>query len=143
LLEDSRHGALGVALPESGHPFVSRVAVAQAPDGGLVTLVSELALHTAAMRSDPRASLLLGVPRPRGDPLAQPRLTLQVLAKFVSRDDPEHPALRKRWLRSHPKARLYVDFADFSFVRLEVNSASLNAGFGKAYMMTQADLSPC
>lgn len=140
LLEHARHGALGVIDPQSGAPFVTRIAVARDADGTPLTLISALAQHTAALRSDPRASLLLGEPGPRGDPLTHPRITLAATARFLPRPSAEHDAARARYLAQQPKAKLYIDFADFSLLRLEVCSAFLNAGFGKAYALTPADL---
>jgi hypothetical protein len=54
----------------------------------------------------------------------------------------ERPALRALWLRAHPKAKLYIDFADFAFVRLTPITALLNAGFGKARRLSAQDLCP-
>ncbi|MEZ5794205.1 HugZ family pyridoxamine 5'-phosphate oxidase [Albidovulum sp.] len=142
IMQGARTAALAVIDPETGGPHVSRIAFGRAPDGTCLTLVSDIARHARALRADQRASLLLGEPGAKGDPLAQPRLTLAVTAGFVAPDDPERPGLRAAWLAQHPKARLYADFADFHFVRLEVSSAFLNGGFGKAYAMKPVDLVP-
>ena len=74
LLNDSRHGALGVLDPESGGPFVSRVATAWEGRAALI-LVSALSHHSRALMADPRCSLLVGEPGPKGDPLTHPRLS--------------------------------------------------------------------
>ena len=137
LLAEADHAALGVLDPETGGPHVTRVAVASA-DGVPLTLISSLSHHTAALRADPRCSLLVGEPGPRGDPLTHPRLTLLALARPAPPD--ERAALRALWLARHPKARLYVDFADFAFVRLVPSGAHLNGGFGRAYRLGPADL---
>lgn len=140
LLAGARHGALGVIDPAGGGPFVSRVALAADGDGTPLTLVSELAVHTVALRADPRAGLLVGEPGPRGDPLTHPRLSLTAHARFLDRPSSEHEAARARFLAAQPKAKLYIDFADFRLVRLEVTGALLNGGFGKAWRLTPADL---
>lgn len=140
LLVGARFGALGTLDPAGGAPVVSRVAVGTTPAGAPLTLVSDLAAHTRALRADPRASLLVGEPGPRGDPLTHPRLTLHCRARFVDRGGAEHAALRIRYLATHPKAALYIDFADFGFVVLAPEGASLNGGFGRAYELTRADL---
>lgn len=140
LLSGARHGALGVLDPASGAPLVTRVALVPGPDGTPLTLVSDLAAHTAALRADPRASLLVGEPGARGDPLAHPRLTLALRAAFVAPDDTARPTLRAAFLAGQPKAKLYIDFADFHLVRLAVLSAALNGGFGRAFALTPADL---
>ena len=139
LMAEAGHGALGVIDPEGGGPHVTRVAVGFA-DGMPLTLISSLSHHTRALHADPRCSLLLGEPGPRGDPLTHPRLTLIARASFVAPDDPGRPALREAWLSRHPKAKLYVDFADFAFARLAPSGAHLNGGFGRAYRLSAADL---
>jgi heme iron utilization protein len=142
LLADARHAALAVLHPDSGGPFVSRVALGTAPDGAPVTLISTLALHTRALRADPRAAVLVGEPGPKGDPLTHPRLTVQARARFIDRTDPAHAAIREKYLADHPKSTLYADFADFGFVLFDVEGAALNGGFGKAYNLTAEDLKP-
>ncbi len=140
LIAGARFGALAVRLPETGAPYVSRVAVGTDAAGRPVTLVSTLAQHTTALRADPACSLLLGEPDTKGDPLTHPRLTLQARADFVAPDGPDHALLRARWLETHPKAALYVDFADFGFLRFAVAEAFLNGGFGKAFALGPDDL---
>jgi putative heme iron utilization protein len=134
LLLDARHGALGVIDPESGGPFVTRIAVGW--DGkAALALVSTLAQHTRSLQANPACSLLVGEPGPKGDPLVHPRLTL--LARAEPADKAAH---RDGWLFQHPKTTLYYDFADFLLLRLGVRSAFLNGGFGKAFRLTPEDL---
>ena len=140
LIARARFAALAVLDPASGWPTVTRIALVRDPDGAPLTLISDLSGHTAALRADPRCSLLVGEPALKGDPLTHPRLTLQCEARFVRRDDPDHPALRAHYLEQQPKATLYIDFADFSLVRLGVVEAHLNGGFGKAYRPAPSDL---
>ena len=140
LIDGAGFGALGVRDPETGAPMISRIAVATDPGGQPITLISDLSHHTRALQADPVCSLLLGEPGDRGDPLTHPRITLQCRAEFVERSADAHAALRDRYLAHRPKARLYVDFADFRFVRLHVSAAYLNGGFGRAFVLTPADL---
>ncbi|MGR3515396.1 MAG: HugZ family pyridoxamine 5'-phosphate oxidase [Paracoccaceae bacterium] len=133
LLHDAPHGALGVTL--NGGPFVTRVALAPGDDGTATTLISDLAPHTGALRSDPEASLMIGEPG-KGDPLAHPRLTLQVKATFLDKTE----VAAATYLAQQPKAKLYIGFADFHLVRLTPHEAWLNGGFGKAYRLTPDDL---
>ncbi|MEM6824393.1 MAG: pyridoxamine 5'-phosphate oxidase family protein [Pseudomonadota bacterium] len=140
LISGARFGALGVIDPQTAAPMVSRIAVGTSEDGTPVALISDLSHHTRALREHAAASLLVGEPGSKGDPLTHPRLTLQGEALFIDRNGPEHGALRARWLATHPKAKLYIDFADFGFVRLVVTSAYLNGGFGKAFVLTSEDL---
>jgi putative heme iron utilization protein len=140
LLSDARHAALGTIHAGTGAPHVTRIAFGLDGMGNALTLVSDLATHSRGMRADPRASIMIGEPGPRGDPLIHPRLTLQTRAQFISHEDPVHRSLRRVWLTDHPKSQLYVDFADFHFVVLQVESADLNAGFGKAFHLLREDL---
>jgi heme iron utilization protein len=139
LLRTSRAGALATIDRNTGHPFGSLVNVAADIDGSPLILISRLATHTANLEKDRRASLLLASAG-RGDPLVHPRLT--VLGDFapVMREDPGEPRLRRRFLARHPKSELYAGFADFSFWRLAVVSAHLNAGFARAADLKAADL---
>jgi len=139
LLARARFGALAVLQGTAGRPFVSRIAVG-CDRAGPLSLVSDLAQHTGALRAHPECSLLVGEPGGKGDPLTHPRLTLQCTADFVPRDAPGFADLRAAWLASHPKAKLYIDFADFSFVRFRVDQAFLNGGFGLASMLSGEDL---
>lgn len=138
LLRSARYVALAVLEPEGGYPSVSRVLLATDTDGSPVILVSALSAHTRALAQDRRVSLLAGEPG-KGDPLAHPRLTLSCLAETVERDGPVHQRLRARFIARHPKAKLYIDFPDFRFFRLIPQSASLNGGFGRAYLLPGED----
>lgn len=138
LVRGARFAAIGVLEPETGFPFTSRVLTGTDADGVPVILVSGLSVHTSALLEDPRASLLFGEPG-KGDPLAHPRITLRTRAVRVPRDDKGHAALRARFISRHPKAALYADFPDFTFFRMMPDSASLNGGFGKAYMLEASD----
>jgi putative heme iron utilization protein len=131
LLRATRAGALATIDRNTGHPFGSLVNIATDIDGSPLILISRLSTHTAHLEQDRRASLLLASVG-RGDPLAHPRLT--VLGDFVPivRDDPNEARLRRRFLARHPKSELYAGFADFSFWRLAVVAAHLNAGFARA-----------
>ena len=139
LLRSARHAAIAVLDPETGFPFASRVLVATDIDGTPVILVSALSAHTKALANDPRASLLTGEPG-KGDPLAHPRLTTQCLAEPVERDSTLHERIRTRFLDRHAKAKLYIDFPDFRFFRLAPQQASLNGGFGRAYILRGNEL---
>lgn len=129
---EARHAALAV-VRDDGTPSVTRVALTADKDSMLVTLISDLSLHTKALRNGRSCSLLVGEPGKKGDPLTYPRLTLHCVPRFVTREDAEYEGLRDWYLERRPKAKLYVDFADFNFVRFEVEDGLLNAGFGKAY----------
>lgn len=141
LIANARFGALGVIDPVTGFPSVTRVALGPGPEGGLFSLVSGLSAHSRALRLDPRVSLLVGEPGPKGDPLTHPRLSLQAEAQVFAANDPHTTALKARWLADHPKAKLYIDLPDFFFVKFRLLSGALNGGFGRAFVLTETDLS--
>ena len=127
--------ALATLDPGTGFPSVSR-ATTIVEGGAPVVMISDLSHHTRALKADPRCSIMLGTAPEKGDPLAFPRVTVFARGAPVERGTDEHGTLREAWLAAHPKAALYVDFADFRFWRLKVERASLNGGFGKAYELT-------
>jgi len=139
LIHGARFAAIGVLEPGTGFPFTSRVLTGIDVDGTPLILVSALSVHTNALVADSRASLLFGEPG-KGDPLAHPRITVRTKAEPVGRDDPDHARLRARFIARHPKAALYADFPDFAFFRMAPESASMNGGFGKAFVLEASDL---
>jgi len=139
LVRTARFGALAVLESETGTPLASRVGVATDLDGTPLILVSMLSAHTRALLADPRCSLLVGEPG-KGDALAYPRITLVCRAAGLERGTAEHARAERRYLNRNPKAKLYVGLGDFSFFRLELQRASLNGGFGKAYLFKREDL---
>lgn len=142
LLAGAHFASLSFADEETGSPAISRIAIGLDAAGCPVTLISALAHHHAALRLNPQVAFMVGEPGPKGDPLTHPRLMVQALARFVGNDTPDRVSLRSVWLRDHPKAKLYIDFADFCFVRLHPSKAFLNGGFGRAIRLDAADLLP-
>ncbi len=140
LIDGATHAALAVTDPADGTPGISRIAIGRAPGGGLLTLVSALAPHHAALMAHPACALMLGEVGEKGDPLTHPRLMVKARAEFVAPDNPARATLRDHWLAHQPKAKLYVDFADFAFVRLTPLSALLNGGFARAFRLSPEDL---
>ena len=140
ILARSNHAALAVLHPDTGLPYVTRCALGLTKDGQAMSLISDLSLHTKALKNNQNCALLVGDAPPKGDPLAFARLTLNATANFIDHGSPDHDTLRAHYLKTHPKAQLYVDFADFRFVVFHATSAALNAGFGKAYELSADDL---
>jgi len=138
LLRGARSGALAT-LGRDGHPSSSLVSLATDSDGTPLILVSALSSHTGHLEADPRCSLLLA-PGGKGDPLAHARITLKLRARRIAREGADSERVRRRFLARQPKAALYVDFGDFAFFALELEGASLNGGFGKAYELVPSDL---
>lgn len=139
LLRQARFAALATLELDSGFPQATRVALALVEGGRLVMLLSELSNHTQALLRDTRCSLLCGEPG-EGDPLAHPRITLIGRATRLTREANDFKSLREGYLQQHPKAAMYADFGDFAFWLFGAERASLNAGFGRAYQFSDADI---
>ncbi|CUH77282.1 heme utilization protein HutZ [Tritonibacter multivorans] len=139
LMQDARFAALAVT-DDAGCPTLSRVAFGLSPAGAPVSLVSTLASHTQALMARPDCALMVGEPGDKGDPLTHPRLTLQGRAEILPNNTNAHTEMAAHYLRDHPKAKLYVGFGDFHFLKITVTGAFLNGGFGKAFHLSPADL---
>lgn len=139
LMRSARFGAIAVLEAGTGMPLASRVGVATDADGAPLVLISGLAAHTRALAADPRCSILLGEPG-KGDPLAHPRLAVFCRANRLEAGSAGDDRARRRYLNRNPKAKLYAALPDFSLFRLEPERASLNGGFGKAYLLSRQDL---
>ena len=146
LWRQARQASLA-SLSGSGMPFNSWAGIAPDPrTGTIVLLLSDLAVHTANLKGDPRASLLIvgsgadsggspsEAPADSGDdPLTLPRLTL--VGHVTLTGDPDIAAAI--YLDRHPGAAGYAGFADFRYYRFTPESAHLVAGFGRI-----ADIDP-
>lgn len=139
LLRSARFGALAFNEKNTGLPMISRIGIATDIDGTPITLMSGLSAHTQALEQDARCALLLGEPG-KGDAMAHPRISLACLARRIGRDSPEHGRIARRYLNRNPKAKLYVGLGDFAFFRLDVERASMNGGFGKAFLLRRGEL---
>lgn len=134
LIRRGRKAALATTDRESGAPYVSLVAVATGFDGAPLLLISELARHTQNLRADPRASLLfedVGL----DDPLAGARVSVSGTA--TPTDNPDD---KRRYLARHPSASSFAGFGDFSFWRLDPESAHLVSGFGRIRTLPRAEI---
>ena len=140
LLRQADHAALSFRDPADGLPGISRIAFGLTQDGVPITLVSSLAAHVPALRAEPACAIMVAETAEKGDPLTHARLMIKARAEFVAQDAPDRAALRDDWLRGHPKSKLYIDFADFCFVRFRPTAVLLNAGFGKAFRLQCTDL---
>lgn len=136
-MRTARYAALGTIDAADGSPSVSRVSLATTIDGSPGFFISRLSSHFANLESDARCSILAGEPG-KGDPLAHPRITLIGRARKLA--DDEREAFASRYILRHPKAALYAGFPDFAYWVLDIDRASLNGGFGKAFAMTRDDI---
>jgi len=134
LLREGRSGALATLVAGSGDPYCSLVNVATAVDGAPLLLLSKLALHTKNLLADARVSLMLDE-RKEGDPLEGARVMLMGTCAKDS-DRLSGPA----YLRRHPEAEMFPNFADFGFYRMDIARAHLVAGFGRIVDLKPQDV---
>jgi len=125
LLCEATSVALATVMPQSGAPFASLITLATEPDGSPICLLSDLAVHCANLRAEPRASIMIEE-RDCDDPLQGARISLSGI--LTATDD---PAARACFLDRYPDARSYCDFTDFKFYRLALETVHLVAGFGR------------
>jgi heme oxygenase (biliverdin-IX-beta and delta-forming) len=134
LLREGRSGAFATLMPGSGDPYCSLVNVATAADGAPFFLLSKLALHTKNILTDGRVSLMLDE-RKEGDPLEGARVML--MGTCAKNSD---PAASSAYLRRHPDAEMFANFADFAFYRMAIARAHLVAGFGRIVDLGPQDI---
>jgi hypothetical protein len=123
-----------LAAEPEGFPYGSFVTVAF-DAGDPVFLVSTMAEHTRNLQRDPRASLLVAETGSE-DPLANGRVTLLGLCRKV---DGDGGSARTAFLATHPNAAYYVDFGDFAFWKLGVESIRYIGGYGRMSWVEAAD----
>ncbi len=140
LVRGERRGALStVAADPPGYPFGSVVSFGLTDDGDPLLFVSLMAEHTQNALHDPRASLLVAEPVPEGaDPLARARVTLLGLLAPID-DDAARVVARERYLEANPAASYYIDFGDFTFLRLTVDHVRYVGGYGRMSWVDLAD----
>lgn len=134
LLAGQTTGALGtLSIDAPGHPYVSYVTFALL-DETPVFCLSRIAEHGKNLAADARISLLVHESG-KADPLANARVTLLGRAAApVDRD-----RARAAFLEANAYAKHYVDYADFSFHALEVESARYIGGYGRMSWIAGAD----
>ncbi|MGP1257112.1 MAG: HugZ family protein [Kiloniellales bacterium] len=137
LLRRAETAALATSLARdgSGWPYPSLVLMTVDPAGCPLLLLSDLADHTANLKADPRAGLLVSDVAGLADPLTGARAA--VLGQLEVAQD---PLLKARILQRHPGASVYADFTDFNLYRLQVERAHLVAGFGQIHWIEGADV---
>jgi len=140
LVHGERRGALStIAADPAGYPFGSVVSFGLADDGDPLFFVSLMAEHTQNALRDPRASLLVTEPVPEGaDPLASGRVTLLGLLRTID-DAAERAVARDRYLDANPAASYYIDFGDFTFLRLTVDHVRYVGDYGRMSWVDAAD----
>lgn len=138
LVQDVRTAVL--LTLRNGRPFGSHVPYVFGPDWTRAYLhLSQLALHTQHLLTDPRVSLFIAEPDgPGKNPLALRRTNLQGHAAPLSPDGPSYGELRERYLSRFPQAEMMFGFGDFALWELQLEEAHFVLGFGQAFVSSAA-----
>ena len=127
-----------VSRRQGGFPFGSLMPYALDAVGQPLFLISNMAMHTANVKADPRTSLFVSQGAD-GDPLGAARATLVGPTEPVP--EVELADVRKRYLSRHENSRYWVDFKDFGFFRLRPVEVYYVGGFGVMGWVTAEDYS--
>jgi putative heme iron utilization protein len=111
-----------------GFPFGSLMPFALDPAGRPIFLISNMAMHTQNLKSDPRCSLFVGQVAAGADPLGASRATIIGHAEPVG--EHEAASIREIYLGRHENSRYWADFSDFSFYQLQPIEIYYVGGFG-------------
>lgn len=112
----------------AGFPFGSVVGYALDFEARPLLLISGLAIHYRNLEADPRASLTMFEDEAQADPTNAARVTL--VGEVTSVPDADREAAKAAYLARHPDSGQWIDFGDFSLVRMEVKDLFFIAGFG-------------
>jgi heme iron utilization protein len=138
LIRTRTFGVLSTLLSSSpDQPFGSMVNYAADDAGAPFFLLSTLAVHTTNLKAHARASLTVYEETAETNLLESARMTL--VGTVVAVPDTEEDGARTVYLKRHPEAAEYVDFGDFSFYRLGVESVYYIGGFGEMGWISGAE----
>ena len=110
-----------------GYPYGSFVTYS-IHNGDPIFLISALAEHTKNLNLSTRSSLLISEGG-EGNPLALGRVTL--IGDCLIMPEEERQSAKENFLEKHESASFYVDFKDFHFYKLRVDSVRYIGGFGR------------
>jgi len=129
LILAARSGSLATIAPD-GTPYAALVTPA-----AFLLLLSDLSTHTTHLRHNPSCALLLTGAATSENPQTTPRVTLTCQAVLEN----ESVAI-ENFLKFHPYAELYINFADFHLWRLIPKDAHYVGGFAAAARLDIAAL---
>ena len=125
LLQTARSATL--ATVHEGLPHAALVTPALDEDAQPLLLLSNLAVHTRHLHAHPACALLFTGAPSSDNPQTTPRLCLTGEARELP-----DKAKRDIFLKIHPYASQYIDFADFTFWKLFIFGSNYVGGFANA-----------
>jgi putative heme iron utilization protein len=141
LLSTQCVAALGT-LTDEGTPFVSMVPFAvERRLGCLVIHVSALASHTRNLQARASVSLLVCASEKPNEPVHDlHRVTLEGHARVLELENSDCAACKAAYLERFPDVAFMTEFADFTFVAVDITAARHVSGFGAARSVDQDEL---
>lgn len=98
--------------------------------GSPYVFISDLAVHTKNIKENPYVSIMVFQPDKDGNVFNGARVTLTGKLVVVT-DEKSIEKLKKNYLSEHPDAKDFIDFGDFNFYLLELESIYFIGGFGE------------
>tara|TARA_B100000700_G_scaffold331095_1_gene461356 strand:- start:2810 stop:3631 length:822 start_codon:yes stop_codon:yes gene_type:complete len=124
-----------ISKNEGNYPYGSFVTYAMYKSNPIF-LISKLAEHTKNLVSNCKSSLLIAEGG-EGNPLALGRVTL--VGDCTKLPKNEVSVAKSIFLEKHPSSRFYVEFEDFDFYCLQVESIRYIGGFGRMSWVDKED----
>jgi hypothetical protein len=133
-----------LAVLENGFPTVSLIPYVIVPHPlRFYTLISDLSPHTAALRQDPRCSLLIHESPQAEDARsnhALTRVSLQGSARLLSRAEASDLGVEASYRQKYEIAEMLLGLADFHFCQITPTAGIFIQGFGKAFRLHGSNL---
>lgn len=137
LLRRAKSCVLSTLDPSSGYPLGSVTNIATMTDGTPFFFAAMLTVHARNVTADSRAALTMAQ-LGKGDALVQPRLGLVGRVEMLEHDLTQ---LQRRYLRRHPKGKLYLALPDARMFKFVIEGVHLGAGPGRnAACLTPDDM---
>ena len=114
---------------KAAKPYGSIMGYAVDTKGSPYVFISDLAVHTDNIKANPYSSLMIFEADKKGNVFNGSRITVE--GKFVMvKDEKEIARLRTAYLKKHPDSKIFIDFGDFNYFRMEISSIYYIGGFG-------------
>jgi putative heme iron utilization protein len=128
LLDLAKDGTIAtLASDYKGTPFATPAPYALDSEGRPVIFLSNLAIHTKNITKNPKCSIMI-LKEDKDDPFNSARVTF--IGKIVKVGKDEREAYKKLFLSKQKSSEPFIDFGDFNFYRLEIESIFYVGGFG-------------
>ena len=122
-------GMVATIYVDKNKPYNSIMPFALDKKNRPFVFISELAVHTQNIEKNPNISLMVFEPDKNGNVFNGARAIFD--GKFKKTTDKNEIAeLKKIYLKKHPDAEIFIEFEDFSFYVLEIDSIYYIGGFG-------------